>query len=174
VTLSIKNTAGALYKSQIKGENRYCLWLRNSNVFRRRRKQSSDGAALTSAGRLFHARDAATAGKLGLPKSTDVWLTLRASVRQRTEGVSRFLSTQGIRSKQFFLTQQTLAFSAIAGLLVFIATSLSDDEIKIFIPSAVRDPEGVLRSTCHVVRIQRLMSCRVTASSASMSTSHVC
>jgi len=58
VTLSIKNTAGALYKSQIKGENRYCLWLRNSNVFRRRRKQSSDGAALTSAGRLFHARDA--------------------------------------------------------------------------------------------------------------------
>ena len=43
VTLSIKNTAGALYKSQIKGENRYCLWLRNSNVFRRRRKQSSDG-----------------------------------------------------------------------------------------------------------------------------------
>jgi len=38
VTLSIKNTAGALYKSQIKGENRYCLWLRNSNVFRRRRK----------------------------------------------------------------------------------------------------------------------------------------
>ena len=24
VTLSIKNTAGALYKSQIKGENRYC------------------------------------------------------------------------------------------------------------------------------------------------------
>ena len=31
VTLSIKNTAGALYKSQIKGENRYCLWLRNSN-----------------------------------------------------------------------------------------------------------------------------------------------
>jgi len=60
VTLSIKNTAGALYKSQIKGKNRYCLWLRNSNVFRRRRKQSSDGAALTSAGRLFHARDAAT------------------------------------------------------------------------------------------------------------------
>jgi len=53
VTFSIKNTAGALYKSQIKGENRYCLWLRNSNVFRRRRKQSSDGAALTSAGRLF-------------------------------------------------------------------------------------------------------------------------
>ena len=44
VTLSIKNTAGAHYKSQIKGENRYCLWLRNSNVFRRRRKQSSDGA----------------------------------------------------------------------------------------------------------------------------------
>jgi len=37
VTLSIKNTAGALYKSQIKAENRYCLWLRNSNVFRRRR-----------------------------------------------------------------------------------------------------------------------------------------
>jgi len=32
VTLSIKNTAGALFKSQIKGENRYCLWLRNSNV----------------------------------------------------------------------------------------------------------------------------------------------
>ena len=60
MTLSIKNTAGALYKSQIKGENRYCMWLRNSNVFRRRRKQSSDGAALTSAGRLFHARDAAT------------------------------------------------------------------------------------------------------------------
>ena len=25
VTLSIKNTAGALYKSQIKGKNRYCL-----------------------------------------------------------------------------------------------------------------------------------------------------
>ena len=42
MTLSIKNTAGALYKGQIKGENRYCLWLRNSNVFRRRRKQSSD------------------------------------------------------------------------------------------------------------------------------------
>jgi len=35
VTLSIKNTSGALYKSQIKGENRYCLWPRNSNVFRR-------------------------------------------------------------------------------------------------------------------------------------------
>ena len=30
VTLSIKNTAGALYKSQIKGENRYCLWLMRS------------------------------------------------------------------------------------------------------------------------------------------------
>ena len=67
MTLSIKNTAGALYKSQIKGEDRYCLWLRNSNVFRRRRKQSSDGAALTSAGRLFHARDAA-AGKARSPK----------------------------------------------------------------------------------------------------------
>ena len=26
VTLSIKNTAGALYKSQIKGENRYCYF----------------------------------------------------------------------------------------------------------------------------------------------------
>ena len=59
MTLSIKNTAGALYKSQIKGENRYCLWLRNSHyggtMEAPRTALSLSGSTVEGTTRIWHA-----------------------------------------------------------------------------------------------------------------------